>query len=129
MIAGNIVSFLQKFEEYKLFHITIKDMENSMKIITKFFLSFLLITLLQGALSAANYKIVVLPFDKLNKEKNAELDTLTVGISETLSGALSTVDNFVVIDSNRVKRHLLESAEFKQAIGVEASAILKNSAN
>jgi len=98
-------------------------MENSMKIINKFLFSFLLISLFQGALSAENFKIVVLPFDKLNKEKNAELDTLTVGISETLSGALSTVDNFVVIDSNRVKRHLLESAEFKQTIGVESGDI------
>ena len=94
-----------------------------MKIFRKLIISFLFISLLQAALSAANYKIVVLPFDKLNKEKNAELDTLTVGISETLSGALSTVDNFVVIDSNRVKRHLLESAEFKQAIGVDTGDI------
>jgi len=96
-----------------------------MKIITRLLFSFLLISLLQSALSAENYKIVVLPFDKLNKEKNAELDTLTVGISETLSGALSTVNNFVVIDSNRVKRHLLESAEFKQTIGVETGDIEK----
>ncbi len=94
-----------------------------MKTITKLVFSFLLISLLQSSLSAENFKIVVLPFDKLNKEKNAELDTLTVGISETLSGALSTVDNFVVIDSNRVKRHLLESAEFKQAIGAETGDI------
>jgi len=94
-----------------------------MKTIRKFLLSFLFISLIQGALSADNYKIVVLPFDKLNKEKNAELETLTVGISETLSGALSTVDNFVVIDSNRVKRHLLESAEFKQTIGADSGDI------
>jgi tetratricopeptide (TPR) repeat protein len=98
-------------------------MEYSMKIINKLLISFLFISLLQGGLSAENYKIVVLPFDKLNKEKNAELETLTVGISETLSGALSTVTNFVVIDSNRVKRHLLESAEFKQAIGAETGDI------
>jgi len=94
-----------------------------MKIIKNIIFSFLFITLLQNALIAENYKIVVLPFDKLNKEKNAELETLTVGISETLSGALSTVINFVTIDSNRVKRHLLESAEFKQAIGVETGDI------
>ncbi len=94
-----------------------------MKAFTRFLFSLLLITILQIALQAENYKIVVLPFDKLNKEKNAELETLTVGISETLAGALSTVDNFVVIDSNRVKRHLLESAEFKQAIGVETGDI------
>ncbi len=94
-----------------------------MKTIVKIIFSFLLISLLQSSLSAENFKIVVLPFDKLNKEKNAELETLTVGISETLAGALSTVDNFVVIDSNRVKRHLLESAEFKQAIGVETGDI------
>ncbi len=94
-----------------------------MKIFRKLIISFLFISLFQAALSANNYKIVVLPFDKLNKEKNAELETLTVGISETLSGALSTVDNFVVIDSNRVKRHLLESAEFKQTIGVDTGDI------
>lgn len=94
-----------------------------MKIFRKIFLSILLISLTQSALTAANFKIVVLPFDKLNKEKNSELETLTVGISETLSGALSTVDHFVVIDSNRVKRHLLESAEFKQAIGVDTGDI------
>ena len=64
-------------------------------------------------------KIVVLPFDKLGKERNSELDTLAVGLSETLSGALSTVNNFVVIDSDRVRRHLIQSAEFKQAIGAE----------
>jgi tetratricopeptide (TPR) repeat protein len=102
---------------------TIYNMENSMKIIRKILFSILFISLVQMAFSAENLKIVVLPFDKLNKEKNAELETLTVGISETLSGALSTVDNFVVIDSNRVKRHLLESAEFKQAIGVETGDI------
>jgi len=64
-------------------------------------------------------KIIVLPFDKLNKERNNELDTLVVGLSDTLSGALSTVNNFVVIDPDRVKKHLLQNMEFKQAIGVD----------
>jgi len=94
-----------------------------MKIFRKLIISFLFISLFQAALSADNFKIVVLPFDKLNKEKNAELDTLTVGISETLSGALSTVETFVIIDSNRVKRHLLENAEFKLTIGVDSGDI------
>lgn len=94
-----------------------------MKTFIRLLCSFLIIILTQSSLLAENFKIVVLPFDKLNKEKNSELETLTVGISETLSGALSTVDNFVVIDSNRVKRHLLESAEFKQSIGLESGDI------
>jgi len=42
------------------------------------------IILFQAALVADTYKIVVLPFDKLNKEKNDELDTLVMGISDTL---------------------------------------------
>ncbi len=96
-----------------------------MKIIKSLFSAFIIIIFMYTALSAQSYKIVVLPFDKLNKEKNSELETLSVGISETLSGALSTVENFVVIDSNRVKRHLLESAEFKQTIGLESGDIEK----
>src|SRR5208337_926470 len=64
-----------------------------------------------------NFRIVVLPFDKINKEKNLELETLSVGISETLSGALSNINNFIVIDSFRVRKYLLQNAEFNQAIG------------
>ena len=95
-----------------------------MRVFSKITLLIAVIFLSSNMLKAAdNLKIVVLPFDKLNKEKNNELDTLVVGISETLSGALSTVNNFVVIDSNRVKRHLIESAEFKQTIGVETQDI------
>ena len=95
-----------------------------MKVFTPIALLIAVIFLSGGTLKAADtLKIVILPFDKLNKEKNDELDTLAVGISETLSGALSTVNNFVIIDSNRVKRHLIESAEFKQAIGVETQDI------
>ena len=89
-----------------------------MKSLLKMLLFSFFIIIMQISLSAQTYKIVVMPFDKLNKEKNPELETLTVGISETLSGALSTVENFIIIDSSRIKRHLLESAEFKQAIGV-----------
>ena len=100
-------------------------MELSMKIINKLIIAFISIIMLHTAIAAQSIKIVVLPFDKLNKEKNQELETLSVGISETLSGALSTVENFVVIDSNRVKRHLLENAEFKQAIGLESGDIEK----
>ena len=66
---------------------------------------------------AGNYKIVVLPFDKINKEKNQELETLSVGISETLSGALSNVGNFIIIDSFRVRKYLLDNSSFNQAIG------------
>jgi len=88
-----------------------------MKSLYTFITAILCFFILQTAASAQSYKIVVMPFDKLNKEKNLELETLTVGISETLSGALSTVETFIIIDSGRVKRHLLESAEFKQAIG------------
>ena len=88
-----------------------------MKSIYTFITAIICLIVLQTAASAQSYKIVVMPFDKLNKEKNLELETLTVGISETLSGALSTVETFIIIDSGRVKRHLLESAEFKQAIG------------
>ena len=69
-------------------------------------------------LAAKNYRIVVLPFDKINKEKNLELETLSIGISETLSGALSNINNFIVIDTYRVKKYLLQNAEFSQAIGV-----------
>ncbi len=89
-----------------------------MRYLKKIFLSLCFILLVQNLLLAESYKIVVMPFDKLNKEKNSELETLSVGISETLSGALSTVDNFIIIDSDRVKRHLLDNAGFKQAIGV-----------
>ena len=79
------------------------------------------IILFQAALVADTYKIVVLPFDKLNKEKNDELDTLVMGISDTLSGALSTVEGFIIIDAGRVKRHLLENAEFNMAIGSDGT--------
>ncbi len=89
-----------------------------MRLFRKLVYTICCIILSQTMLHSESYKIVVLPFDKLNKEKNAELDTLTVGISETLSGALSTVDNFIIVDSDRVKRHLLDSAGFKQTIGV-----------
>jgi len=95
-----------------------------MKGFTKIMLLLAVIFISGNMLNAAdNLKIVILPFDKLNKEKNDELDTLIVGISETLSGALSTVNNFIIVDSNRVKRHLIENAEFKQAIGVETKDI------
>jgi adenylate cyclase len=66
---------------------------------------------------AGNYKIVVLPFDKINREKNQELETLSIGISETLSGALSNVGNFIIIDSFRVKKYLLDNSTFNQAVG------------
>lgn len=89
-----------------------------MKALTNILFSALCVIIMQSSIAAQTYKIVVMPFDKLNKEKNSELETLTIGISETLSGALSTVNNFIVIDSGRIKRHLLESAEFKQVIGV-----------
>ena len=94
-----------------------------MKIFSKTSLIITIMFLLSSMLMAADKsdlkKIVVMPFDKLNQEKNSELEVLVEGIRETLSGALSTVNNFVVIDSNRVKRHLLESAGFKQSIGVD----------
>ncbi len=93
-----------------------------MKIIQRIISSMIFITLFQTLCFATNYKIVVMPFDKLNKGANEELETLTIGISETLSGALSTVDNFIIIDSGRVKRHLLESMQFKQAVGVNDSS-------
>ncbi len=72
------------------------------------------------AFTNKNYRIVVLPFDKINKEKNLELETLSVGISETLSGALSNINNFIVIDSFRVKKYLIQNAEFNQAVGAES---------
>ncbi|HOD15113.1 MAG TPA: tetratricopeptide repeat protein [Spirochaetota bacterium] len=79
----------------------------------------LLALMIPSIAGAADYKIVVLPFDKINREKNQELETLSVGISETLSGALSNVNNFIVIDSFRVKKYLLGNAEFSQAIGAD----------
>jgi len=91
-----------------------KTLPNGIK---AFIISMLSVLLFQTAFAAQAYKIVVLPFDKLNKEKNDELDTLKIGISDTLSGALSTVDEFIVIDAERVKRHILSNAEFKYGIG------------
>jgi len=86
-----------------------------MKRLVRFILTLLLLA--PAALAAADYKIVVLPFDKINREKNLELETLSVGIGETLSGALSNVDNFIIIDSYRVRKYLLDNSEFSQAIG------------
>ncbi len=77
----------------------------------------LLLLMVPMAVTAADYKIVVLPFDKINKEKNPELETLSVGIGETLSGALSNVNNFIIIDSYRVRKYLLDNSEFSQVIG------------
>lgn len=74
--------------------------------------------------SAKSFKIIVLPFDKINKERNMELETLSVGLSETLSGALSNIKNFIIIDANRVKKYLLSNAEFNQAIGTSDKKIL-----
>lgn len=76
--------------------------------------------LLSSPAFSESYKIVILPFEKLNQEKNTELDTLSVGVSEILSEALTNVDNFIVIDSYRVKKYLLQNAEFKQNIGGNA---------
>lgn len=73
--------------------------------------------LVPAVLFAIDYKIVVLPFDKINKEKIPELETLSVGISETLSGALSNINNFIIIDSFRVKKHLLDNSAFNQSVG------------
>ena len=73
--------------------------------------------MLPAIVLAGNYKIVVMPFDKINKEKNQELETLSVGISETLSGALSNVGNFIIIDSFRVRKYLLDNSAFNQAVG------------
>ena len=86
-----------------------------MKRTVRFILPLLL--MVPMIVAAADYKIVVLPFDKINKEKNLELETLSVGIGETLSGALSNVNNFIIIDSYRVKKYLLDNSEFSQAIG------------
>jgi tetratricopeptide (TPR) repeat protein len=77
----------------------------------------MLLLMLPMMVTAADYKIVVLPFDKINKEKNIELETLSVGIGETLAGALSNVNNFIIIDSYRVRKYLLENSEFNQAVG------------
>ncbi len=91
-------------------------------------LPLLLLALLAGSFPAdANpLRIVVLPFDKLNKEKDSDLETLTSGISETLAGALSNVQNFIIIDSARVKRYLLDNEEFNQAIGVDSGKNMDN---
>ena len=89
----------------------------------KWFVQFFMILVLlvpSAVLTNKNYRIAVLPFDKINKEKNLELETLSVGISETLSGALSNVNNFIVIDSYRVKKYLLENVEFSQTIGTDS---------
>ncbi len=96
-----------------------------MKALRSIIFSFSFIFLFTQLLFSQSYKIVVMPFDKLNKEKNSELETLTVGISETLSGALSTVDKFIIIDSDRVKRHILNNATFKQTIGVDGEKDLE----
>ncbi len=77
----------------------------------------MLLVMVPVIVAAADYKIVVLPFDKINKEKNLELETLSIGIGETLSGALSNVNNFIIIDSYRVKKYLLDNSEFNQAVG------------
>jgi|GEM_PF-501645 len=96
-----------------------------MKKIKTFLKTLVIIALFQTVAMAESYKIVVMPFDKLNKGKNEELETLKIGISETLSGALSTVDRFIIIDSNRVKRHLLENMQFKQTVGADETADLQ----
>lgn len=97
-----------------------------MKIMKKIIILFLLLLLTGNfSLFAQNFKIVILPFDKLNKGKNSELETLSKGISETLAGALSTVDNFIIIDTYRVKRYLLDNAAFNQAIGTDAEKNLE----
>jgi tetratricopeptide (TPR) repeat protein len=80
-------------------------------------LSLLVMLLIPSVIFAGDFKIVVLPFDKINKEKNIELETLSVGISETLSGALSNVNNFIIVDSFRVKKYLLDNSGFNQAVG------------
>ena len=40
-----------------------------------------------------------------------------MGISDTLAGALSTVKDFIIVDSERVKKYLSKEIEFTQAIG------------
>ena len=92
-------------------------METKTSRVKPFIITIAAMILFQTAFAAQAYKIVVLPFEKLNKEKNEELETLKIGISDTLSGALSTVDEFIVIDADRVKRHILSNAEFKMGIG------------
>ena len=77
----------------------------------------LMLLFIPSILMATDFKIVVLPFDKINKEKIPELETLSVGISETLSGALSNINNFIIIDSFRVKKYLLDNSAFNQAVG------------
>jgi len=89
-----------------------------------FFLMICLMLLPSLGYSGRSFKIIVLPFDKINKEKNLELETLSIGISETLSGALSNIKNFIIIDANRVKKYLLANAEFSQAIGSSDEKIL-----
>lgn len=73
-----------------------------------------------SGINHGTYRIVVLPFKKLNKGGNQELQTLVHGISETLAGALSTVQNFIVIDANRVKKYLLNNISFNQRLGMNA---------
>jgi len=71
--------------------------------------------------SARDYVVVVIPFDKLNKTKSKDLDMLKRGISETLSGALSSAEKMIIIDSSRVKRYLFDQIKFKQVIGADDS--------
>jgi tetratricopeptide (TPR) repeat protein len=78
------------------------------------------VLILASNIFAANYKIIILPFDKLNKEPNSELETLSIGISDILSGALTNVSNFNVIDSARVKRYLLDNIQFDQNVGADS---------
>ena len=88
-----------------------------MKKIISFIIICSLIVIFKSISYSEEYKIIVMPFDKLNKEQNSDLETLTYGISETLSGALANVKNFIVIDTSRIKKHLLENAEFSQVVG------------
>jgi tetratricopeptide (TPR) repeat protein len=70
---------------------------------------------------AKDFIVVVIPFDKLNKIKDKDLETLKRGISETLSGALSSAEKMIIIDSSRVKRYLFDKIKFKQVIGADDS--------
>jgi len=83
---------------------------------------FLFLFLPFSGIFSASYKIIILPFDKLNKEANPELETLSIGISDILSGALTNISNFNVIDSARVKRYLLDNIQFDQNIGSDTQS-------
>ena len=91
-----------------------------MKFVRQIWIALLIFLFSFSGIYSANYKIIILPFDKLNKEPDPELETLSIGISDILSGALSNVTNFNVIDSARVKRYLLDNIQFDQSIGNDA---------